>query len=287
MSPTVTRLFFCLLVGPALALAVIACGARQGGDESDPVTLIRQGRYAEARRLARLTPDDPRSRGIIALTYVAESPTAERGKRATETLTTAAEDVRAAAAAAEMLALAPELPDPVDPEVSFALAEVALGAVSYGPYAPDATPSITVGAASRDLALAVLDRVALALDRTGGVSSARLLAIWNGCYSLTGGSFETPSDVDAWRLLQSIAVLALFVKSAGTDEDFADVLLGAAVNVIEANPTIAVAVGCDLSSPYEDLKKAMAYNREHLARLENAVRDAAGCTRGTYAPTAE
>jgi hypothetical protein len=275
------------LVLLVLSVALVSCGGRQGGGGADPVALIRQGRYKEARVIAlKRSSQDQRSRAIVALTYVAESPTEEREKKAVASLTENAGDVRAAAMASEMLDIAFELPEPVDSALSLALAEVALGAVSFGPYAPDTEPSLTVGAASRDLAVAVLERTGLALDSaTGAVSGAALLTIWNSCFSLTGGSFESGDDVHAWRLFRSIAEMAVFVHAAEPGGDLANVLLGAAVTVIETNPDIAVAVRCDLASPYDDLKKAMAYNRENLARLENAVKDAAGCTRGTFAPT--
>jgi hypothetical protein len=131
----------------------------------------------------------------------------------------------------------------------------------------------------------VLERVGEALNNGNAVDSSRLLNLWNSCFSLTGGSFDSKDDVHAWRLFQSISKMAFFINSREPRGDLANVLLGAAVTVIEANPEIAVPVRCDLASPYEDLKKAMAYNRENMARLENAVKEAAGCTRGMYAPT--
>jgi hypothetical protein len=185
-----------------------------------------------------------------------------------------------------MLALIAELPPPVAPEVRLVASEAALGAVSFGPLAPETTPSITIGVATRDLAADVLDQIATALAAPdAAVSSGRLLALWNACYSLDGGEFAAETDVDAWRLFGSIGGIALFIARAEPTSDLANALLGAAVTTIETNPSIAVPARCDLASPYEDLRAAMAHKRELLARLEKAVADAAGCTRGTYAPS--
>ena len=167
------------------------------------------------------------------------------------------------------------------------LAETALGATSYGPYAIAKNPSITVGAASRDLAVAVLERAAEALQSENvSADPQRLLTIWNSCFSLDGGSFETNNNYQAWRLFKSISTMALFINAAEPSSDLAHVLLNAAVKVIESNPEISVAARCDLGSPFERLKSAMAYKREKMARLEKSVAAATGCTRGTYAPTA-
>lgn len=273
----------------ALVATLTACGGRQSGGRGDPVELLRQGRYAEARALARKeTPLDQRSRAIVALTLVAEAPTPERGKKAVATLTQEARNVRAAAVASEMLDIAFELPPTTEGETSLSLAEVALGATCYGPYAANTQPSITVGAASRELALAVLERTAIGLsDISTPVEEARLLAIWNACFSLSGGAFESSDNVFAWRLYKAIATLGIFVFQNTSDSDFAKVLVSAAVNVVVANPDIAVPVRCDLGSPFDGLKKALMYNRSEMYRLENAVKDAAGCTRGDYAPAVE
>jgi hypothetical protein len=273
----------------ALGVALLSCGGRQAGGTDDPIALLRQGLYKEARAAARKQdPPDQTSLAIVALTYIAEKPLSESGEKAVAILTKELGDVRAAAAATEMLGVAFELPEPVDPEVSLLLAEAALGAASYGPFAPATNPSITVGAASRDLALSVLERVGLALSESEiATATSRLLTIWNSCFSLTAGSFEARDTAHAWRLFLSISRMALFVSRAEPGEDLANVLLNASVTVIEANRDIVVAARCDLASPYEALKKAMAYNRGNLARLEKAVADAAGCTRGIYAPESQ
>jgi hypothetical protein len=271
-----------------LAVWLTACGARSIMEKKSPRELLEAGRYAEARAAAlEAGLADQTNRAIVALSHIAETPTSESAEKAVSVLADDARNVRAAATAMEMLELTFVIPQPVTPEVSILAAEAALGAVSYGPLAITNTPSITVGAASRDLAVAVLERVAEPLMLSDvSVQSDRLLAIWNSCFSLDGGTFEAQTDFNAWRLFRSISTIALFVNRAQPTSDFANVLLGASVTVIESNPEISVAARCDLGSPFEDLKSAMSHKREEMGRLEKSVTKATGCTRGTYAPTA-
>lgn len=281
-------LLLLLLMLSASSLFAVGCGGRDKGGQADPMALLRQGRCAEARSAALAQGIEREgNRALVALCHIAESPVDESAKKAISVLGSNAGDIRAAAAASEMLSLVSELPEPPDTTGSLLLAEAALGAVSCGPLAPSSTaPSITVGTASRDLALAVLHRVSEALLIPGaGIDDRRLLSIWNGCFSLDGGSFEAKGAYPAWQLYKSIATIALFVSRGKPESDFAKVLLGAAISVVEHNPGISVAVRCDLSSPFDDLKAAVAYDREILGRLERSVVNAAGCSRGTYAPS--
>ncbi len=286
-KPRALPLIAILLIVPTIVGT--GCGGRNKGKQADPVLLLRQGKYAEARAAALAQGiENKGNRPLVAMTHIAESPSDESAKKAISVLSENNGDVRAAASAVEMLALVSELPEPPDTPFSLLLSEAALGAVSLGPLAPSAAaPAITVGAASRSLALAVLERVAEALIIPGaGVDYRRLLSIWNGCFSLDGGSFEAESDYEAWQLYKSIATIALFVSTGTPNGDFAKVLLGATISVVENNPVIAVAVRCDLSSPFDALKSAVAYDRESIGRLERSVVNAAGCSRGTYAPSA-
>jgi hypothetical protein len=91
-------------------------------------------------------------------------------------------------------------------------------------------------------------------------------------------------DGQAWRLFRSIGGLAITMAHAAPDDDLTSVLQGAASAVIESNPSIVIAARCDLGSPFDQLKTSLAHERELLIRLEKAVVEAKGCSRGTYAP---
>jgi hypothetical protein len=263
----------------------LSCGSRQHSTHSDPLSLLKQGRYPEARVAAVAAGlDDDTNRAIAALTYIADAPVKSSALLSVKTLSEDVGGVRSAAVATQMLSFIFELPS-VSPELSILAAETALGAVSYGPFSPGTQPTLTVGAASRDLSAAVLERVAVVLSSPDiTMDRQRLLKIWNVCYSLDGGAFEAMGEYQAWRLFTSISGIGLFLSRSDPTGDLTNALLSAAVTVIEANPTIVVAARCDLSSPIDDLRKALSYNLDMLKRLENAVSEATGCSRGTYAP---
>jgi hypothetical protein len=270
----------------ALALHAAGCGGAGVGQADDPLALLSEGRYAEARAtILERGMTAPRDRAIVAVSLVAENPSQAAGEEAVKALSEGTSGVGAAAAAADMLEIAFEIPPIENVEFSIVLVETAVGAVGQGPYAPATAPVMPVGAASRALAVSVLERIYLALaGRQILVDFDRILEIWNACYSLTGGATEAADDVEAWRMFHSLGGLAVIINDAAPDSDLAGVLLGASVSVLERNPSIAIAARCDLSSPFEGLKQAVAYKRRLLVRLEGAVAAATGCTRGTYAP---
>ncbi len=278
------RVLFLSVVVPCLML--LGCGGAQEKRGADPIALLAEGRYAEARAIALSRgTKEPNNRAIVAISLVAEKPDASTCKKAVTALTDGINGVGAAAGAVDMLELAFHLPRPIPIEVSVALAETALGSVGQGPFAPSMVPAMSVGAASRGLAVGVLERVHLAFEESDKVlESSRLLAIWNSCFILNGGSMEALDERDAWRMFQSIGGLAIIQSKLARDSDFAIVLLTAAVSVLENNPGIAIAARCDLASPFDGLKTALAYDMKLLGKLELAVAAATGCTRGTYAP---
>ena len=271
-----------------LAVILFACGAKQPSQSLSPLALLEAGRYTEARVAAVAAGlENDTNRAVAALTYVADSPTDASAKLAVSTLNKDAGNVRTAAVVTQMLTLASELLPSVSVDVSMAIAESALGAVSYGPYSPGTKPTLTVGAASRALAGAVLERVSLALSGSDiQVSRQRLLQIWNSCYSMDGGDFDADGAYRAWRLFKSISAIALFMARVDLTDDFTSALFSAAITVVEANPEITIAAKCDMASPYDEMKNALAQKRDILGRLEAALSGATGCSRGTYAPTA-
>ena len=268
---------------------LLGCGGARGVDEADPLALLTSGRYAEARQAAmKKGVVDAKGRAIIAISLVLENPTDSSGKEAVKALTEGVNEIGTAISAVDTLELAFEVPQPVDYEASFLMAEAALGSVGQGPFAVSNGLTIPVGAASRNLGVAILERVYNALIPTDvDIQPERLLQIWNGCFTLGGGSTEADDQVQAWKLLRSIGGLAIMMYKAAPDHDLTDVLLAASVNIIENNPDIAIPAKCDLSSPFDGLKSALAHKRELSARLERSVAAALGCTRGTYAPEME
>ena len=270
-----------------LLFTVFSCGARQNGADNDPLSLLRQGRYPEARvaAVSRGLENDT-NRAIAALSYVAESPVKSAALLTVKTLNVDVGNVHTAAMATEMLTLMFELPS-ASPELSVLAGETALGAVSYGPLSPGTEPVLTPGAASRNLSGAVLERVSMALETADfHVDRQRLMKIWNACYSLDGGVFVADNDYQAWRLFKSIGTIGVSVAQSDPTGDLTNALLNAAVTVVEANPAIAMAARCDLASPVDSLRSVIAHKRSILVRLETALKSASGCQRGALAPTA-
>ncbi|MCP4601428.1 MAG: hypothetical protein GY847_13045 [Proteobacteria bacterium] len=269
-----------------IALLLVGCGGAIVKRDLDPLALIAEGRFAEARTLVLAKGvNEPEDHAIVALCLVAEKPGYPAGEEAVKVLTEATSSIGTAAAAVDMLELAFSIPQPIELDLSIILSEAALGSVGQGPLAPSTTPAIPVGAASRSLAVAALERVHLALSLSETIiDPGRLLSIWNACFTLSGGSTEAADEVEAWRLFCSIGGLAVIMHNVSPDSDFSSVLLRAAIGVIENNPDIAIAARCDLASPFDNLKSAVSHKRTLLGRLEMAVAAATGCTRGTYAP---
>ena len=268
------------------ATCLISCSGAKGKPEADPMELLSKGRFREARAtVQKKGAKSPTDRAIIALSLVAENPTKERAQESVTALGTGVDEIETAAAALELLDLVFVIPGPVEYEVSLLAVEVALGSVGKGPLTPTTAPNIPIGAASKRLQVSALERTHFALIGTElYIDSPRLLAIWNACFSLSGGSFTAPDDVQAWRLFHSIGGLAVTMSKAAPDTDLAKVLSGAAVAVLESNQSIAIAARCDIGSPFDGLKSALAYDRELSFRLEKSVASAKGCSRGTYAP---
>ncbi len=271
------------------AMAGLGCGARRAGGGEDALSLLKEGRCEEARRAAEVsrTMDSQSKRTVVAFCSIVPSPSSESGKHAVTLLRAESGEIHSAAAAEEMLRLNEVFPDRVSSEASKILAEAALGAVGFGPLAPKngSLPSDAVGAATRNLAVSVLERAAAATEgEVVSMGTAELLVIWNSCFSLLGGTFEVEDSHEAWRLFTSLANIALFAFDHEPTADLTEALLSATVSAVEANPPIQPAVRCDLSSPFDALKNALAYKRPLLGRLEAAVKGAIGCSRGTFAP---
>jgi hypothetical protein len=223
---------------------------------------------------------------VVALSHLAESLEPQDQTRALDALLAGGNEVAAAAAADQMLGLVSHLPADVPAEVSLAAVEVALAATGRGPLARVQTGPVPGSEVARSLAASLLERLNLWLS-AGDVTPdpARLLDAWNGSYSLLGGSMDVGDDDPlAWKLYSATTGLAVTLNSIARDSDLTKVVLRSAVEVVEHNPGITIAVRCDLASPFADLRAALTYDRKLLGRLERAVASAVGCSRGKYAP---
>jgi hypothetical protein len=271
---------------PALAAACLACGAAQDrGLSIDPKDLLGRGDYAAARIAAEARGGDtPSDRAVIALSLIAEHADREAAVRAVEALVAGGDRALAVRSAAEMLALYSSAPACADDEHSLLAAEIALGALGLGPIAAARPPAGARSAADFALAVSIIERLRFGLAGSDQLASARVLAVWNGCYALLDPSMKGATDFDSWLLYTNVGGLAVMVAEAAPASDLARALLASSVAAVEANPTLAVAVRCDLASPFDAQRVALTHERDLLGRLERAVAPAVGCSRGTYAP---
>jgi hypothetical protein len=270
----------------ALAACLAACGGAQDrGPTIDPLELLGRGEYNAARLAAQARGgDSPSDRAVIALSLIAEHPDREAAVRGVEALASGAARDLALLSAAEMLALYSSAPDCTGDERALLAAEIALGAAGLGPIAAAPAPAGAVAPRDFDLAASILERLRLGLAGEGVLETARLLAIWNGCFTLLGGAVKGATDLQAWTLFANLGGLAAVVGDAAPASDLARALLVSSVAAVEANPSITTAVRCDLASPFDALRAALTHERDLAGRLERAVAPALGCTRGKYAP---
>jgi hypothetical protein len=283
MKYTVLRILFITVF---VAASLSGCGSRKGPGISSPRELLAAGRYTEAKTSAiKGGLSDPSNRAVAALATLAESPVTRSGETAVSILKDGTSEVGAIATAVQMLELIFEMPEPVDPETSLLASETALGTSGLGPLTTTTTSETPSTAAERDLAVAVLERTYLASETPNfPMAPGRILVIWNACYKLAGGMAEPYDEAPAWQLFHSIGGLATLMNRAAPRSDLTNVLAQAAVTVLEKHPEISVPARCDLSSPFDNLRTILAYDRAWQGRMEAAVAGSTGCTRGTYAP---
>ncbi len=270
-----------------IALFALSCGGTTGGSALSAEQLLAQGRFEEAKLAAISRGAEPIDRAVAALSILAQDPSTASAEAAVAVLLDDSSSIGTAVAAIDMLSLVFTLPS-VPQDLSLTSAEVALGAIGQGSLALSKDSLVHGSEACTTLAIGALERLHL-WTRTPDVTidPARLLDVWNGSYTLLGGSLKATDDLNAWRLFQSIGSLAVVMDRVAPLSDLTKVLLGSAVSVIEQNPDIAVPARCDLSSPFDDLRRATARDRKLLGRLERSVAVATGCTLGQYAPKKE
>ena len=132
----------------------------------------------------------------------------------------------------------------------------------------------------RELGAWILETVAYGAEHEAKLMTLKLL--WSKVKDLIGKEYKFPLKEQkiGWRWYLSASRLVIAVD----DKELRREVGNLAVSIVENNPTLAIAVRCDLASPYDLLKKALYWEKDLRARLEHAVREAEGCTPGTYAP---
>lgn len=286
MRPSRRQISFTgLLIFMAFHLA--ACSGAVQKTSRTPEDMLAEGRYEAAREAAQSGAEStPLDRAIVAMSHLAQNPGNDGAKLALEALSRDSSDVASEVAAAEMLRLVHVVPPSANADFEVLAAQVALGAVGVGRMATTSRSASVGTEASRILAVAVLEQLSLwaALDNRAP-DSERLLEVWNGAFTLLGGGFSVSSSGLAWRMYMSVASLAVLGDQIAPGSDLSKVLLRSAVSVVEENESISIAVRCDLASPFDQLRSALARDRDLLGRLERSVATATGCSRGKYAPT--
>jgi len=225
---------------------------------------------------------------MIALATLARKPAVATAQKVALQLHEGAVAGYTALSAVAMLELAAELPTPPRADFDLMLCEAALGALGSGRLAAGRPldgldPSIALR-----LVIVLLERLNIQVSATqGDYPMTRVLDVWNGCYSLIGDNAMIASDQEIWRLYLNVASLSVLLWNKEKRDSFSDALVTFTIRVIKTNPTIAVAARCDLSSPYDKLRAAIAGRRDLVKPLEEAVAIATGCSPGRYAPEEE
>lgn len=278
-----------VLLTLTLILSLLACSGPAKRSTSTPRDLLVAGKYEAARKAASRGSDiSTRDRAVIALSHLAQAPGEEGARRAAEALSKETSPVAVEVAATEMLELVQLVPPSENADFELLAARAALGAIGEGDLAISSMTATSGTEASKILAISVLEQLTLwASVGDRAPDSARLLEVWNGAYILLGGTFAVQSDALAWRLYVSVGNLAVLMDQIAAGSELSRVLLRSAVTAVEENDSIAIAVRCDLASPFDRLRPAVSRDRELLGRLEWAVATATGCSRGKYAPTGD
>lgn len=264
------------------AAALVACSAPQEVERPTVRGLLRNGQYdealAEAERLARESPGEPRHLSVLAVAQAAKAAPTGSTAAALQSLQKAGsagsrgralDDFASEAAASQAF----------QHDRFAAAATVALGAVEG--WTPEADDTEATRAAGALLVLASNGA------ENGGAPEyvARLLETAAGLIARATNRFTFP-DGDlhsAWVAFRAAGTLA---AAANRDrrQELAWAAAELAVQVAESNHDLAIPIMCDLSSPRDVLRDVLRYDRGMLARFEDAISAGAGCTPGTFAP---
>jgi hypothetical protein len=277
---------------PAVCAVLIinGCGAAQKTGPADFYSLAAAGDCAGIKTRVNKDVLSDDERGALALCVLAEGNGADvSAQKAVKILSKGTKGpVFWTAGAEKMIKYARIFPGR-DHQFNLQVIRTALGAAGSGPFKITISPE-PGSEAGKALAAVVLGFLADILDSAAGSSPVsvlpqnQLVEIWNGTYSLLGGSVQTNSALFAWQLYMGLTRVALRMWNPLEHNDFSFLLINTAIEVVENNPQIAVAVKCDLSSPYEQLRSEVSAKVDLLGRLERAVSAATGCSRGRYAP---
>ncbi len=269
---------------------ISACGGTQKGVTLDIKSLITNGECASV--ISKLSSRDisEQERGALALCRLSESANSQSAVNdAMATLTDALTPAARVKSASAMIDFSKVLTGKTA-DFNMTLLYCALGSVGYGRY-KHALPLETESEAVKELAIDLMEHLnytisikessdysQTSLDKTG------LVEIWNGIYSLLGGQVKFVSPKSAWRFFTNLSNIALAVFNPLKHGEFEYLLMKTAIYTAEMNPQIAVAVRCDLASPYDKLKRTVSSKQELSGSLARAVSSATGCKMGKYAP---
>ncbi len=274
------------------SLLAAACAAPQKITKADPRALLRQGRYIEARQ-ALIESEKPRKtpvgQALIAITLVAERPDAMGRDLAKIVLKNALPIDTPGEVFLKLGEEAGSQPAMADLLAATFMVEAALGAVGLEPGQPAAVNETLPLATRHQIGTRLLFILADASTAHSGIFPIdRVHALWKTTLGLLmegARSLEYPADPKfAFDTYLALGTLAEAIGSTATMSDKVVEMLSMAVLIVESNPAIRVSVECDLRSPVDNLRKALAYERPLLQRLERALANVKGCRRGTYEP---
>jgi len=280
-----------LLCGAA-SIAFSGCGAAQKAAKPDARALLREGKYTEARRVlldSEKIKKTTEGQALIAITLVAERPDA-MGRDLAKIVLKNVMDLDSPGSVilkvGDESATQPVMADLLT--ASFMI-EAALGAVGLEPGQPAAVDGRIPLDTRHRIGTRLLFIMADAVTAHSGILPIdRIHALWKTTLALLmegARSLEYPADPKfAFETYLALGTLASTVGTMATMSNQVIEMMSIAVLIVESNPSIRVPVECDLRSPVDKLRKAVAYERPLLQRLERALANVKGCRRGTYEP---
>ncbi len=276
----------------SIFIFVVSCGAPQKETGPDPRALMLEGRYEEARQVLldkEATKRTAEGQALIALSLVAELPNA-RGRDLAKKVLFDAMDLGTPGDVLLLLCKEADLlPATIDLTVSTFLVETALGSIGLEPGRPAKINEKVSQEKRHMIATKLTFLLATSVERKkGSIPLDRIYALWHTGLALIMDSSShlifPKRPLFAYETYLAHGSLAGSVGIAAHASNQAKEMTEVAVLIVEHNPSIRVSVECDLRSPVDKLRKAMAYDRPRLVRLERALAEAKGCTRGTYEP---
>jgi len=285
------ELFIHALLGALVVLAA-SCGAPEVEVTVNPRSLMQKGRFKEARQILMEQEKGnptPEGQALIALSFVAEQPDAGSRDQAKRVLKSA---MNLGSTGEVLLAMCDEadvMPFATDLLVATFLVEAALGSVGLEPGKPAGVTDEMDAETRQRTGTRLTNILATSVEQHKDILPVgRIHALWKSALVLIS---DNSSELEfkgrpkfAFQTYLAQARLSSIIGLAAQGSMQASEMLEITVRIIESNESIRVSVECDLRSPVNTLRKALAYDRPRLSRLEKALEKAKGCTRGTYDP---